>query len=114
MGISQRSRTTWYPTSWGDFPFEVINSADGPQSYSRSVVETSSLTATGTGAGNGSLRVVYMARERSADSEITSRWGPHSNFTGTAPQVGHVHRARADASGVWHAVAVWQNIFGNV
>lgn len=113
MGISQRAPTTWNPTSWGEFPFEVFNTAQAPQSYSRSVVDTNTFSVTGTGAGNESHRVIYMARERSADSEITSRWGPHSAFTGLAPQVGHVHRARMDASGLWHAIAVWQNIFGN-
>lgn len=113
MGIMTRPPAEWNPTDWSFFPDEYFNTQQGNQQFLRGIEGTDTFAVTGVGT-NESHRMFFMTRERATDSEMISRWGPHSAFTGLAPQVGHLHRMRRDASGVWSGIAVWQNIFGNV
>lgn len=112
MGIMVRQPARWLPSDWSFFPDEVLNTQQGNQQYVRGIQGTNTFAVTGVGS-NEAHRVFYMTRERATNSEMVSRWGPHSAFTNSAPQVGHLHRMRRDASGIWTGIGVWQNIFGN-
>jgi hypothetical protein len=102
----------WGREGWDPFT-DVVMSADGAQSFTRSVVDGAGvLTSTAPGAGN--LRVAYLRDGTDwADSEITSLVvGPEGwNGTNNAQQ-GHLHRVCEVSPGLWEGIAVWTAVVG--
>lgn len=117
MGTPVRSPAKWQATDWSYFPEAVVATQSGSQVYT---ISNTGPTLKVTGAGtDGSHRVWYLSRDsdRAADTEILSKWGPHTNVPAgsNVPQVGHVHRVRYDpVTRAYTGIAIWQNIIGAV
>jgi hypothetical protein len=102
----------WNTDGWAAFT-PVTISADGPQAFTTSVVNSRGVIAGTQPPPNGSLRVAYQRKgTKWADSEITSLFaGPVPAWNQNAQQ-GHIHRMREVSPGLWEGIAAWNAVFG--
>lgn len=103
----------WTLNGWDPF-FKVVINIHGNDSYSDTIV-TGRGRITGTGT-NGNRREWRLHRDTNfANSEVRSLWWGGSVWdsggSGATPQMGHVHRAKEVAPGVWQGWVVSNNIF---